>query len=245
MNILMLVLALSGWRTDPKDGRELLRAMHDRYNGKWYKTLTFVQNNTAYLPGDSVQHSQWFERARIPGFLRIDFRIDAQGKPTSGGALFARDSQFNVTGDTVGAGTAFIHPLMVLGFDVYSQPIERTISQMQTLGYDLAILHADTWQNRPVWVVGAPAGDVHHKQFWVDQERLVCVRVISPGQRDTTRTSDILYNDYRPAGQGWVAAQMLFSVDGQRRWLEEYVDIKTDTPVSEAVFDLKQWKATK
>ena len=57
--------------------------------------------------------------------------------------------------------------------------------------------------------------------------------------------SDILYNDYRPAGQGWVAAQMLFSVDGQRRWLEEYVDIKTDAPVSEAVFDLKQWKATK
>ena len=54
MNILMLVLALSGWRTDPKDGRELLRAMHDRYNGKWYKTLTFVQNNTAYLPGHKL-----------------------------------------------------------------------------------------------------------------------------------------------------------------------------------------------
>jgi hypothetical protein len=27
----------------PKDGEELIRQMHDRYAGKWYRTLTFVQ----------------------------------------------------------------------------------------------------------------------------------------------------------------------------------------------------------
>lgn len=240
------LLALAGLLAagTPPTGPEIVRTMHDRYAGAWYHTLTFVQHNTAYLPGDSVEHSTWFERALIPGTLRIDFR-DGPGFPPGDGLLFSRDSQFVVQGDTVSQAIAFVHPLMVLGFDVYAQPVDRTLAQLRQLGFDLTTVHEDTWQGRPVWVVGAKTGDLHTRQFWVDQDRLVFVRMLEPGRRDTTATVETQFNDYRSAGGGWVSAQVLFLTNGQRRWLEEYKDIRTNVALDAVVFDVKRWKDSK
>src|SRR2546426_1730944 len=66
-----LVLA-SALLTSPPNGRQIVQAMHDRYAGKWYRTLTFVQKNTA-TRGDSTAHSVWREYAALPGKLRIEF----------------------------------------------------------------------------------------------------------------------------------------------------------------------------
>jgi hypothetical protein len=228
----------------PPTGSDIVQTMHDRYAGKWYRTLTFVQHNTAYFPGDSVQHSTWFERAAIPGALRIDFK-DGPGFPPGDGLLFSRDSQFVVQGDTVSEAIGFIYPLMVLGFDVYAQPVDRTLEQLRRAGFDLATVHEDTWQGRPAWVVGAKAGDLHTRQFWVDKERLVFVRMLEPGRRDTTATTETQFNDYSPAGAGWVSAQVLFLANGQRRWMEEYAEIRTDAAIGPEVFDVKRWKDTK
>jgi len=130
----------------PPHGRELLRQMHDRYAGRWYRTLTFVQQNTATRPDGSTEHSVWKEFAAIPGRLRIDFQPGDSGN----GALFANDSQFTFAHDSLASATAFVHPLMVLGFDVYAQPVERTIAQLEGLKIDLSIVHEDAWHGRPV-----------------------------------------------------------------------------------------------
>ena len=229
---------------DPKTGQEVVRAMHDRYAGKWYQTLSFVQRNTAYLPGDSLERSTWFERAKIPGTLRIDFR-DGPGFSPDGGLLFTRDSQFVFQGDTLSQATAFIHPLMVLGFDVYAQPVDRTIAQLGQIGFDLSTVHEDTWQGRPVYVVGAKSGDLHTRQFWVDKERLLFVRMLEPTRRDTSRVSESQFNQYTAFGGGWVAIEVLFLIDGQRRWLEEYADVKVNPVLPDAMFDVRRWKTTK
>ena len=240
---LLLLTGLVAGR-DPQTGDALVRAMHERYAGQWYRSLSFVQHNTAYFPGDSVQHSTWFERAAIPGALRIDFR-EGPGFPPDGGVLFARDSQFAIQGDTLLRAGAFIHPLMVLGFDVYAQPAERTLDKLRQLGFDLATTHEDTWQGRPVIVVGAKAGDLRTRQFWVDKERLVFVRMLEPTRRDSTVTAETQFNDYRAFGKAWVSAQVLFLVGGQRRWLEEYDEIAVNVPLADGVFDVKRWKDTK
>ncbi|MGH7537619.1 MAG: hypothetical protein ACREMF_03215 [Gemmatimonadales bacterium] len=229
---------------NPQTGQDVVRSMHDRYAGKWYRTLTFLQRNTAFLPADSVERSTWFERAAIPGTLRIDFR-DGRGFSPSGGLLFARDSQFVIQSDTLVHASAFVHPLMVLGFDVYAQPADRTVDQLRRLGFDLSTVREDSWQGRPVYVVGAKAGDLHARQFWVDKERLVFVRMLEPGTRDTTRTSETQFNRYTQYGGGWVAVEVLFLVDGERRWLEEYADVRVGTPFPDGVFDVKRWKATR
>jgi len=33
-----------------------------------------------------------------------------------------------------------------------------------------------------------------------------------------------------------------FLVDGHERWLEQYTEIKTETPLADALFDPRQWK---
>ena len=231
-----LVLA-SALLTSPPNGRQIVQAMHDRYAGKWYRTLTFVQKNTA-TRGDSMAHSVWREYAALPGKLRIEFVPADSGN----GILFANDSQFVLAADTIASASAFIHPLMVLGFDVYFDPAERTAARLEQLKFDLATVHEDTWQGRPVYVVGAKAGDLRTRQFWVDRERLVFVRLLEPGQRDTSRTSDIRFNKYQPAGSAWLSAEVAFLVDGRERWLEEYTEIKTDRPLADALFDPRQWK---
>jgi hypothetical protein len=219
----------------PATGREVLKAMHDRYAGKWYRTLAFVQYNTQTGPDGGTTHSVWREYLALPGRLRIE--------PDSGpGRLFAHDSQFVVASDGAPQATPFIHPLMVLGFDVYFDSVARTVARLERLGFDLATVHDDTWDGRPVYVVGAKPGDGHTRQFWVDQQRLVCVRMLEPGRRDTASTSDIRFNKYRPLARGWIAVEMAFLVDGRPRWLEEYRAIEGDLPLGDTLFDATRAK---
>ncbi|HEX9283808.1 MAG TPA: hypothetical protein VF882_08465 [Gemmatimonadales bacterium] len=236
--VLQHLVFASALVASPPGGRQIIQAMHDRYAGKWYRTLNFIQKNTATRPDGSKEHSVWREYAALPGKLRIEFVPADAGN----GLLFANDSQFVFHADSIADATAFIHPLMVLGFDVYFDPAERTVARLERLKFDLATVHEDTWEGRPVYVVGARAGDLRTRQFWVDRERLVFLRLLEPGQRDTSRTSDIRFNRYQAAGGAWLSAEVAFLVDGQLRWLEEYTEIQTDAPLKDALFDPRQWK---
>jgi len=234
------VLLFAAASSPPPGGRELLRQMHDRYAGHWYRTLTFVQQNTATHPDGSTEHSIWKEYAAIPGRLRIDFQPGDSGN----GALFTMDSQFTFAHDSLRAAVAFVHPLMVLGFDVYAQPVERTIAQLEGLKIDLSVVHEESWHGRQVLVVGARTGDLRARQFWIDKGRLVFVRMLQPG-RDTTKTSDIRFEDYRQVGPAWVSARVEFLTDGQQRWLEEYTEIKTDVALPDGLFDPRRWRESR
>ena len=221
--------------------RGVMDAMRSRYDGKWYRTLTFVQHNTAYHPDGTVEHSVWREWLMAPGKLRIEFQPADSGN----GMLFAADSQFTFAKDSMTVARAFVHPLLVLGFDVYAQPVDRTIALLTQRRIDMSVLSETTWEGRPVWVIGAKAGDLHSRQFWVDKERLVFVRLLGPAGQDTSKTSDTRFNKYAPLAGGWVSAEVEFLVDGQRQFLEEYVDIQANVPMAAALWDARQWKATR
>ena len=216
----------------------LVRAMHDKYAGSWYHTATFVQRNTRYLATGAADTSTWLEAIRVPGALRIDVEPIAQRN----GILFVRDSQFIIGNGQLTSARPSVHPLMVLSFDVYADPPERTLSRIKSLGFDMTKLHEDSWQGRPVYVVGAAAGDLHTKQFWVDRQRLVFVRLLQP-DRDSTKTSEIRFNNYRQLGGGMIAPEVVFLVDGKPNFIERYEDISVDPPLSDAVFDPRAWNA--
>ena len=177
------------------------------------------------------------EALAIPGRLRIDI------VPMSGrnGVIYARDSAFSVRNGAVARSTAGFNDLLVLGFDVYAQPVERTVSVLRAQGFDLARVREDTWDGRRAWVVGASAGDLRTKQFWVDAERLLFVRVIEPAGQEGAGTSDIRFNRYRSVGGGWIAEEVDFLRDGRRNFLEVYYDVRTDVPIDERVFEAQQW----
>lgn len=216
---------------------ELIRAMHDRYEGRWYRTVTFVQRNTRYVAAGQ-DTSTWLEAVRIPGALRVDYEPLAKRN----GILFVRDSQFLMANGLVTSATSSIHPLMVLGFDVYADTPERTLARLRTLGFDLARFRQDTWQGRPVYVVGAASGDLEARQFWIDRERLVFVRMIQPG-REAGRASEIRFDDYRQLGGGWIAPTVRFLTAGRETFLERYEDVRADVALDDRLFDPRQWSA--
>jgi hypothetical protein len=216
----------------------LIAAMHSRYSGTWYKTATFVQRNTRYLPSGGADTSTWLETVRVPGALRIDIGPLAQRN----GILFARDSQFIIGNGQMTQASPSVHPLMVLAFDAYADPPARTLARIKSIGFDVSRMHQDVWQGRPVYVVGALAGDTKTRQFWIDRERLVFVRLLQP-DRDTSKTSEIQFNKYRALGGGWIAPEVVFLVDGKPNFIERYEELRADPAIPDAMFDPRAWNA--
>jgi hypothetical protein len=221
----------------PTTGEAVLRMMHDRYAGKWYRTLTFSQQTTRRMPNDSVVVQTWREYATIPGALRIEM-----GDPAANnGALYRGDSVFAVRGGRVAVRRAQRNALMLLGFDVYAVPTERIVQVLREEGYPMQPVRVDTWQGRRAYVVGGAPGDLHSKQFWIDADRLVFVRSLEPFPGDTSKTLEIRFDDYRPFGGGWVAALVDVTVDGKSIQREEYSGIRTDVALDPALFDPDRW----
>jgi len=218
-----------------RNGKDLLRAMHDRYQHDWYETLTFEQTSTTHNPDGTSQTEIWHEAALLPGNLRIDIGDPAQGN----GVLIADGTMTRFKAGQVTTSRPFIHLLLVLGFDVYRQPVRRTIDELA--GIDLTKLREDTWEGAPVYVVGADAGDSTTKQFWIDSERLLFVRLIEPDDHDPSKTNDVRFLDYRKTSPGWVAARVELYVEGKNAFSERYADIRIDPKLDPAIFEPRQF----
>ena len=217
---------------------QLLTAMHARYAGKWYSTLAFVQKNTRYLPAGGTDTSTWSEVLSLPGKLRIDVEPRANGN----GNIYRNDTVYVFNSGRLVRQARAPHPLLLLGFDVYFIPVERTVAGLREIGFDLSRMHESTWQGRPAYVVGAAPGDMRARQFWIDRDRLVFVRMMEPSRRDTTKTAEIRFNRYYQIGDAWLSPEVEFLIDGARDFLEEYTEIKTGVTVAESVFDPARWR---
>jgi hypothetical protein len=221
-----------------ENGEQLVSAMHKKYDGKWYKTLTFVQKNTEYKPDGTTQNSIWYEAMSAPGNLRIDF----DPLDTGNGLMFSGGMQHTFKDGKLARSQPLIHPLLVLAFDVYTQPVEKTVSQLKELKIDLTILHEDTWQGKAVYVVGAKKGDLRSPQFWIDKKNLYFVRMLQPVGKNKDHLQETQFNKYQKVkGGGWVSPEVLFLVDDKRNWVEEYSDIQTDVALDANLFNTQNW----
>jgi hypothetical protein len=219
----------------PKNGEELLTLMRDRYAGKWYRTLTFIQKTT--LPDGKIE--TWYEALELPGKLRIDIAPLDSGKTL----LFRNDSLYVFDQKALKASQPLVHPLMVLGFDVYQAPVKETAEKLRGLKFDLSKLHQTTWRGRPTYVVGAMPGDTTSPQFWIDAERLYFVRSLEPSKKDPSVISETIFDKYVPLAGGWLEMEVLFLANGKQQVKEEYSDPKANVKLDPAIFDPSAWKA--
>ena len=219
-------------------GDELLAAMHGEHADDWYRTLFFKQTVTRTAPDGTEQPPEtWTEYMEVPGRLRIDLADGYDGN----GVIYSGDSLFVFTDGALASREAQTNDLLTLGFDVYGQPPERTVAVLRDAGFDLSKVRQDTWEERPAWVVGADSGDLHTKQFWVDAERLVFVRLLQPFPQATDRTMEIVFAGYEPLAGGWIAPLVLFRLDGREFMREEYFDVVADPELPQGVFDPARW----
>ena len=213
---------------------QLISAMHDRYASKWYQTLTFEQKSVTHKPDGTESTELWHEALMLPGRLRIDI-----GERTAGnGMLFASNHLYIFKDGKLANQRDFIHPLMVLGFDVYAQPADTTMEQLKDLGVDLALMHEENFSGRPTYVVGAKQGDLKTFQFWIDKERLYFVRLLRPSEKQVGAVQDVRFEDYKTVeGGGWISEHVAIVSEGKVVFEELYSDIKINPKLSESLFD--------
>jgi hypothetical protein len=224
-----------------RTGEDVVDAMRDRYLGKWYTTLTFKQKTSRLLPNGKWNVQTWWEAMKLPGRLRIDFDPVSAGN----GVLYARDSQFVIQNGRALRGDPGINPLLLLGFDVYFAPVARTVVRLRREGIDMTRVHETTFQGKPMIVVGARKGDFNRKQFWIDAERMVFVRMLEQTPRDTSKMQDIRFVNYERRGTAWIAPRVEIWTEGKLVFYEDYEDVRTNVTLDDALFDPSKWKTTR
>lgn len=212
---------------------QLIQAMQSKYAKSWYKTATFVQKTTNFQPDGTKKIETWYEAMTLPGSLRIDFTPTKDGN----GILFTNSQIYVFKNGKIDGNRPYVHPLMVLGFDVYGLPPSEVIEKLKGLKFDLSVFREDTWQGRPVYVVGAKQGDLHSPQFWIDQQNLYFVRMIRPAGKDGAQTQETQFNKYVKLGGGWMSPEVIFMVDGKVATTEEYSDLRANVKLPDKLFD--------
>jgi len=213
-------------RAPTPEGVAVIGKMHDRYASTWYSSLSFTELAEQKSADGKTTSETWWEEGKIPGKLRID--VGATPTDTVKQrriVVFANDSVYVKAPGEALRRVGRLNLLLVLGFDIYRQPVDRTVAELTGEGFDLSHVRGDTWHGRPVTVVGG-AG----KEFWIDTERQVFVRLL-----DSTR--DAWFDDYRPLAGGWIAAEVGVKDNGVMTLHEVYSNIKANVALSDAMFD--------
>lgn len=216
----------------------LVKAMHDRYDGKYLKTMSFLQNNTAYTTTGQEQKSQWYEHMEIPGKLRIAFLPASQ----KSGMVQVDDRVASFDNGIRVDFRPSVHPLLLLTADVYVAPVATIMGGLESLNVDGEIIRSDEWDGHPVYVVGAKAGDSTSNQMWVDKDYLRLVRFIQSSKSgDRTMVSDIRVQTYKDIQGFDVPTEFLVLRNGRPVWREVYADIRVNEDFPPGTFDQAKW----
>jgi hypothetical protein len=223
------------------NGEDVIRAMHDRYQATWYKTVTFTQKSTTYKPDGTSSFEMWYEAASLPGKLRIDI-----GPPADNNGYLMVDGGLTVLKKGVVTKTVdkYVNILLVLGFDAYTQDAAKTIEVVKGEGYDLTKFHEDTWDGKAAYVVGADKDDLKSKQFWIEKATLLFVRVIEPSRQDPAKVDDIRFIHYQPLAGAWIAAGVEVYADGKKVFTEDYTEIQANVKLDPGTYNPAKFSTT-
>ena len=216
----------------------LIKAMHDRYDGKYVKTMSFLQNNTRYTAAGVEQKSQWYEHIEIPGKLRIAFLPATQ----KSGLVQVDDRVASFDNGIRVDFRPSVNPLLLLTADVYVSPIATVMRGLDSLHVDSEMIRTDEWEGQSVYVVGAKAGDSTSNQMWVDRDQLRLVRFIQRQKAgDRTIVSDIRVLSYKEMGGFDVPTEFLVIRNGRPVWREQYADVRLNEDFPPGTFDQARW----
>jgi hypothetical protein len=212
--------------------------MHDRYAGKYLKTMSFLQNNTAFTTTGQEQKSQWYEHMEIPGKLRIAFLPASQksGMVQVDNRVASFDNGIRID------FRPSVHPMLLLTADVFVSPVAAIMRGLDSLSVDHEIIRSDVWEGQPVYVVGAKAGDTTSNQMWVDKDHLRLVRFVQRSKTgDRTVLSDMRVQGYKDIQGFDVPTEFLVLRNGRPVWREVHADIRVNEDFPPGTFDQAKW----
>lgn len=226
---IVLVAALFSF-TGHKDAKGVLKDMHTRYAGNWYKSFTFTQTTEHYRNDSLVKTSTWYEAIIFPDRFRIDF-----DDPKAGNAvLYLGDSMYMFRKGKMTNKRFNDDNLTFLLGGMYFYSLEESAAKLKHMKYDLDKFHETTWKGKPVYVIGASNSEEKTNQLWIDKEKLVIVKFIK--FKGTLKEEGIFY-EHKPFGKAWSETAVDFYMNDKLVQREKYHDYKADVRINEAIFD--------
>lgn len=232
----ILIISLS--MIPPSGSKDVLKKMHDRFAGKWYKTLSFNQTTEVYR-NDSLKRTEtWYENIKFPTDFRIDF-----GDPDSGKAVIYKNdsSYFFKDGKMAGVRPDENDLLFLLG-GMYFYKFDDVVSKMKSYGYDLDKFHEDKWQGKEVYVIGAGKGEDSVNQLWIEKENFSPVRMI---KFENNNKEEAYFENHMELGGGYTETLVHFFINGKLIQVEKYHDLRANEEINSSIFDIKNFTKLK
>jgi hypothetical protein len=229
LSVILWATIRSSPHTPPSSGRDVVKMMHEKYAGKWYRTFTFNQTTDIYRNDTLIRKQTWYEAIRFPDRFGIDF-----GEPDSGNAvIFRGDSSYRFRNSQLRSAQANTDNLTFLLGGMFFRPLDEVLAKIQKDHYNLDKLHEEVWQGRPVYVIGAAKEEDNVNTLWIDKEHLYLVRMIT---FDNNRKFDGIFEDYKPFGGGWSETKCRFYSNDKLVQVETYYDCAADKPIPDSHF---------
>lgn len=215
------LLFLSSCEQRINSSQVLVEQMIGKYNGQWFKEISFEQTTSFYKDGDIINTESWYETYQYPGKLLIEYDKFGSGS----GQLYRNDSIYLFTNNQLDTAYPLVHSLVVLTMDLYHLDTDFAIKRISDMGFDINKFRTDEFNGKQVYVVGSNEKDDYSSdQFWVDKEKLVVVKMIT----NTSRGVQVVeLDDYRELnGSGLIEQQVRFYVNDELFMTEKYYNIE-------------------
>jgi hypothetical protein len=220
-------------------GSAVVKAMHDLYGGKFLRTMSFLQNNTAYTTTGEEQHSQWYVHLEVPGKLRIAFLPANQRS----GLVQVDDKVASFDNGIRVDFRPSVNPVLLLTADVYAAPVPTIMRGLDSLTVDTELIRTEEWEGRPVYVIGAKAGDSTSNQMWIDGDKLLLLRFIQRGKSgERPVISDRRVGGYKEIQGYQIPTEFLLIRNGRPVWREQYANVRINEELPAGTFDQALWK---
>lgn len=212
------------------DGEVLLKAMHDKYSGKYCRTVTFDQKTLRYDTNHAVSGtSYWYEWISYPDKFRIDYGTKYGGNCV----IFRNDSVFNYRDHKLVKSGPDENDLLLLLGGMYFRKFEDVEARLKKKGYPLKRLKSLPLNAGNVYVIGNDSTN----QIWVDKTDLKVVKLKTRvGQNNWL---EIMFYDFVKSCEGFTETRVSAKFNGKLEQTEEYLNLKTGVAIPDSIFNKK------
>jgi hypothetical protein len=228
--IAIIVLFIGSAMNSPKTGKDVIKIMHEKYAGKWYKTFSFNQTTEIYKNDSLIRSETWWEKIQFPKNFRIDFGNADSGKAV----IFRNDSSYIFKNSKLIRANYYQNDLLFLLGGMYFYPLDSAISKMKAFGFNLNKFHEDSWKGKAVYVIGANKNEDSVNQVWFEKENYNLVRMIKFENKRKEET--LLENQVKLEG-GFSETLVKFYIDNKLIQVEKYHDLKSNIYIDPSVFE--------
>ena len=226
---LLASIASCNSNKDYQTTKELFQTMKAKNDGVWFQNFRFKQHTLRFdAAGVKTDSTVWIESVSYPYHFRIDRDI-SQDVYT----IYKNDSTYNFKDSKLSMATDIPSTHLLFKGGLYFVSLDEAIQKLKKYKYNTATFRKDSFMGEPAYVVGDD-----DNQFWVHAEKFYCMRRIytTPNNQKV----DVVYEDFKPLGKGWVEQKVTFYIEGKKRLEEFYFDIKTTKSFDQMIYNTNE-----